>query len=62
MGLHCPSPTFTLCYIAELSQSGCTQKLCYNKTFFGQVKKLGEILTEKYGHAALLVIIDNLDI
>ncbi|MDA3906514.1 MAG: hypothetical protein PF484_10610 [Bacteroidales bacterium] len=36
-------------------------KAWYSKTFFSQVKKLGEILASKYAKRAALIIIENTD-
>jgi hypothetical protein len=36
-------------------------KAWYSKTFFSQVKKLGEILASKYAKRAALIIIENID-
>lgn len=33
----------------------------YSKTFFSEVKKLGEILAEKYARNAALIIVENID-
>jgi hypothetical protein len=37
-------------------------KAWYNKTFFGQVKKLGEILQEKYSDAAAVSIVESIEL
>lgn len=44
----------------DVKNSNRRPKLWYNKTFFGQVKKLGEILQEKYGEEAKVTIIETL--
>jgi hypothetical protein len=48
--------------IAEVSQSGRTPKPWYNKTFFGQVKKLGEILAKKYQQEAVMSIVESIEL
>ena len=44
--------------ITEVNQSNRKPKPWYNKTFFGQVKKLGEIMKEKYIESAKLNVIE----
>lgn len=44
----------------DVQKSNRRPKPWYNKTFFSQVKKLGEILQEKYGEEAKVTIIENL--
>lgn len=47
--------------ISEVQFSDRKRKPWYSKTFFSQVKKLGEILSEKYAAKAQATIIENLD-
>ena len=47
---------------AEVPQSGRTPKAWYNKTFFGQVKKLGEILQVKYSNTAAVTIVESIEV
>lgn len=48
--------------VAEVSQSNRRPKPWYNKTFFSQVKKLGEIMAEKYQNEGLLSIVDTISV
>jgi len=48
--------------VAEVAQSGRTPKPWYNTVFFGQVKRLGEILAEKYSKAAIMAIVESIEI
>ncbi|WP_372772094.1 hypothetical protein [Mangrovibacterium sp.] len=47
--------------IGEVEFSDRRRKPWYSKTFFSQVKKLGEILGEKYARKGQAVIIENLE-
>jgi len=48
--------------IGEVEFSDRRRKPWYSKTFFSQVKKLGEILSVKYSEKAKAVIIENIEI
>ncbi|MDA3867019.1 MAG: hypothetical protein PF489_09780 [Salinivirgaceae bacterium] len=43
----------------EVSYSNRKPKPWYNKVFFSQVKKLGELLSEKYANEAKFEIVNN---
>lgn len=47
--------------IGEVEFSDRKPKPWYSKTFFSQVKKLGEILSEKYSQKAKAIIIENIE-
>lgn len=46
---------------SPLGSSGVSPKPWYSKEFFSQVKKLGELLREKYELKAALAIVENID-
>ena len=46
--------------IANISQSGRKAKPWYSKIFFSQVKKLSEIMKEKYGQEAKAVVVESI--
>ncbi|HUW07864.1 MAG TPA: hypothetical protein VMW01_16580, partial [Williamwhitmania sp.] len=45
----------------EVGNSRRKVKPWYSKTFFNQVRILGEILSEKYARKAALLIVENID-
>ena len=47
--------------IGEVEFSDRRRKPWYSKTFFSQVKKLGEILSVKYSEKAKAVIVENIE-
>jgi len=46
---------------SEVAQSSRKPKEWYNKVFFSQVKRLAEIMQEKYGNAAAVAIIESIE-
>ncbi len=48
--------------IAEVAQSGRKPKPFQGKVFFSQVKKLAEILKEKYQNEAALTIVESIEV
>lgn len=47
-------------HYAEVSDSGRKPKQWYNKTFYGQVKRLAEIMKEKYQIEAAAIVVDTI--
>lgn len=47
--------------IGEVEFSDRKRKPWYSKTFFSQVKKLGEIISVKYSEKAKAIIVENID-
>lgn len=47
--------------IGEVEFSDRRKKPWYSKTFFSQVKKLGEILSVKYSEKAKAIIVENIE-